>query len=109
MRKKVKEKFDFCMLMCHCVAMSDLVKDYQVFNTGIAPRASITISFQSAEEVAWIERAVVEAKRDGRLSPLMAGILRDSISKALGVTAMKDGKTLTPEDLRRVRQGTPVQ
>jgi hypothetical protein len=88
--------------------MSDLVKDYQVFNTGIAPRASITLTFQSSEEVAWIERAVVEVKRDGRLSPLMAGILRDSISKALGVTAMKDGNPLTPEQLRSIRQGAPV-
>lgn len=89
--------------------MIDLAKDYQVFNTGITPRVSITLTFQSVEEVAWIEHAVIEIKRDGRLSPLMAGILHASMSKTISISAMKDETPLTPEDLKRVRLGTPCQ
>lgn len=93
--------------------MTNLEKDYQVFNPELAPhvaRVSLTVTFGSAEDAAWIERAIVELKRDGHLSPLMTGILKSSLHHTLSVE-VKNSRTnavMPPEKLREVRMGTPA-
>jgi hypothetical protein len=85
--------------------MTQLEKDYQVFNAGIDTPASITLRFVSPEDAAWIERAVVELKRDGQLSPLMAGILKSSLKNAGAPTVRVNNRILAPEEIKAVRLG----
>ena len=78
--------------------------DYQVFNPGILAPVKLTLEFQNAEDAAWVERAIVELKRDRNQTRLMGGILRDSLLKiAHAPQVTVDGKPISREDLNSLR------
>jgi hypothetical protein len=84
-----------------------LRKDYEVFNPGIEPRVSITITFENAADAAWIERAVVLVKRDGQMGRCMEGIVRASFGRAVSVE-VKDlwaNDVIEPAELWAIRSG----
>lgn len=89
--------------------MTQLEKDYQVFNPGAPASVALTIQFGSVADAAWVERCIVEAKRDGRLSALSTGILFAALHKAVGVSARGIGQGnqnfITPEQLKAARLG----
>lgn len=81
--------------------------DYKVFNRGVNAPVTLTLSFERAEDAAWVERAIVECKRDGQLSRLMGGILRDSLKGVAHPPVVRDsgGAQYTPEELKTIRCG----
>lgn len=95
--------------MCHIKRMNyetKLEKDYQVFNPGVETKVSLTLDFQHPEDAAWVERCIVEAKRDGRLSPLSQGILFSSLKSVAHAPVVRvAGVQLTADNLRDLRIG----
>ncbi len=80
-------------------------EDYKVFNPGVNAPVTLTLSFQNADDAAWVERAIVENKRDGQLSRLMLGILRDSIrGVAHPPVVANGGAAYTAEELETIRR-----
>jgi hypothetical protein len=83
--------------------------DYEVFNPGVETKVSLTLEFQHPEDAAWVERCIAEGKRDGRLSPLMQGILFSSLKAVAHAPVVRvAGVQLTPGNLKDLRIGKPA-
>lgn len=88
--------------------MNTIEQDQKVFNETAPAPVTITLHLTSLEDAAWIERAIVERKRDGYLSRLTTGILASALNAVAAVTVKRCDKVITPEQLYAVRSGRPA-
>lgn len=70
---------------------------------------TVTLKFESLDDASWVQRCVIEAQTENRLSPCSSGILKEALTHCKNVSVQRsNGSDYTDAELKRVRMGYPL-